>query len=490
MRPILILHRYLGVVMGLLMTLWCLSGFVMMYQSYPDLTQQERLQGLEPLRLDDCCDPAKLDIADDELIDNFRVEMLAGRPVLRIPRDFGPSDILDLRTGKPVGEITPDTALAVAKTYGRGNGVAGTPRYLGPVMQDQWTLLGGGRHQPIHHFAFDDPKGTELYVSSVTGEAFQDTNRRERVLTWMGAIPHWLYPTVLRQNGKLWSQVVIWSSVVGTFLTVTGLYVGISRLRARKGRWSPYGGIWLWHHLAGLFFGILTLSWVASGLMTMNPWGLLESQDPGEYSQKLAGDIHGADVKRLLAVAPRLVGDRVELLQAAPLGGKLYLAAVGPDGPLNRIDATGARADLTLADVASALSHVGAPVAGLTRLTEEDDFYYGHHDTVRLPVYRAILGDVQQTRLYIDAVTGRTLRTLDKPSRASRWVRSGLHGMDFAGLRNRPIWDLVVLPLLAGVTLVCATGLWMGLLRIGRDVRAIRFALKPREARQRRVTTS
>jgi len=49
------------------------------------------------------------------------------------------------------------------------------------------------------------------------------TNRRERALGWLGAVPHWLYPTLLRQNGPLWSQVVVWLSTIGTFLTVTGV---------------------------------------------------------------------------------------------------------------------------------------------------------------------------------------------------------------------------------------------------------------------------
>jgi len=482
-RPILILHRYLGVAVGLLMTLWCLSGFVMMYQSFPETTAEERLQGLEPLRLDGCCDPGKLDIADNEVMAGFRVEMLAGRPMLRLPRVFGPPRILDLGTGQPMGEVTADTALAVAKAFGVGREIAGPPRYLGEIEQDQWSVQAAGRHQPLHHIAFDGPAGVELYVSGTTGEVVQDTDARERLLGWLGAVPHWLYPTVLRQNGALWNQVVVWSAVVGTFLTVTGLYVGISRLRPRPGRWSPYGGIWLWHHLAGLFFGVLTLSWVASGLMTMNPWGLLESQDPGAYRRNLAGEITGADLKRFLTAANRVTGPGVVQIEAAPLAGKFYASTVGASGPLARFDLAGSPHPMAQADVARALGGVGAPVASLTRLTQEDDFYYGHHQTVRLPVYRAVLADGQDPRLYIDAVTGGTLRTVDKVSRASRWVRNGLHGMDFAGLRRRPVWDLVVLPLLAGVTLVCATGAWMGLLRIRRDFRSLRFAMRPERRR-------
>ena len=37
-RVLLFVHRYLAVAVGLLMALWCLSGFVMLYQPYPELT--------------------------------------------------------------------------------------------------------------------------------------------------------------------------------------------------------------------------------------------------------------------------------------------------------------------------------------------------------------------------------------------------------------------------------------------------------------------
>ena len=109
----------------------------------------------------------------------------------------------------------------------------GAPRLLGAVDVDQWTIQTARRQQPVQHFALQDAAGTELYLNGATGEVFQETNRRERVLSWMGAIPHWLYPTFLRRNGPLWSKIVIWTSVAGCFLAATGLYVGISRLRRR-----------------------------------------------------------------------------------------------------------------------------------------------------------------------------------------------------------------------------------------------------------------
>lgn len=40
----------------------------------------------------------------------------------------------------------------------------------------------------------------------------------------------------------------------------------------------------------------------------------------------------------------------------------------------------------------------------------------------------------------------------------------------------RPIWDIVLLPLLAGVTAVCVSGTWMALKRLRHDYRRVRRA--------------
>src|SRR5262245_40546247 len=108
LRILLIIHRYLAVAVGLLMALWCLSGFVMLYQPWPELTQQERLQGLEPLQLEGCC---RAEFLPDDLepLRPFRIEMLNGEPVLRQP---GVRPFL-LRTGEPLPDLRQEELLLI-----------------------------------------------------------------------------------------------------------------------------------------------------------------------------------------------------------------------------------------------------------------------------------------------------------------------------------------------------------------------------------------
>ena len=148
---------------------------------------------------------------------------------------------------------------------------------------DQWTLQ---TTLPVHRFAVDDMTGTYVYVSQATGEVVQRTTRRERFWASLGPVLHWIYFTRLRKHGRLWNNVVIWSSLVGCVLCATGLLWGClqfslgRRFRIRGApAASPYTELMKWHHYAGLFFGLVTLTWVYSGLLSLEPFNWFASDD-------------------------------------------------------------------------------------------------------------------------------------------------------------------------------------------------------------------
>lgn len=479
MRWILITHRYLAVAVGLLMTLWCLSGFVMMYQAFPELTQEERRLGLQPLALDGCCTLGEFRPHEDTAVGNVRMEMLLGEPVLRLGESpNGTATVINLRTGQALTPLSHDQLIGVARDVAGGNGWHGQPSVLGEIDSDQWTLQSARRNAPAWHVAINDAAGTELYINGHTGEVFQQTNRRERLLSWFGAIPHWLYPSVLRMNAALWTEVVIWTSVLGTFLASTGLYVGIQRLKPGRNKF-PYRGLWHWHHLSGLIFGVLTLTWVFSGLLTMNPWGWLagSSAEARQYQRTLGGQARWADVYTVLAAVNRAehrFDQQPHLVQITPtvFAQNTWILGVSADGSTRRYNTQAQPAALSTDEINTALSTLNVPIVDAGLLFSEDSYYYGHKSEVPLPVYRAVLEDAGRTRLYINPDSGQ-VRVVDDTRRWSRWLRTGLHDLDFAGVRERPLWDIVVIVLLAGVTLVCATGTWMALRRLRRDLRSL-----------------
>ena len=483
LRPILFAHRWLGIVIGVLMTVWCLSGFVMMYVDYPRLSPAEQLRGLPPLPMPAGDALERIGLPADTALSSARIEMAGDRAVLRLkpaidftnpaaPPDMAPA--YDLATGKALAELSPAQAIAVADVFAHRSGIAGHGMAATVTPIDQWTVQVARGRQPLYRVDFSDPGRSTAYVAGNSGEIVQQTSGQERFWGWFGAVPHWLYPTMLRQDGALWSQVVIWTSLTGCFLTVTGMWVGISRLRRRRegGIGSPFNGIWWWHHMAGLFFGVLTLTWVASGLFSMNPWGFLDSMAGFAERERLSGKADWGATRAAMAALRALPSGTVRM-EAAPLGGRMFVMAVAADGAIARFDASGRAAPLGRAELARALAN-GPKLASLELLRSEDDYYYTHKFAMKLPVWRAVLADDQQTRLYIDPASGSLIRAFDANGRKFRWLQDGLHSLDFAWIRRRPLWDLIVLPLLAMVTLVCATGTWMGFSRLRKDMRRLR----------------
>lgn len=490
LRAILFTHRWLGIVIGAIMTIWCLSGFVMMYSPYPRLQTAEQLQGLSPLQLPTQVNWDAVAIDDAAPLMSVRLERMGAASVLRImpAMDPGPRiaqtratpDNIDLATGQPVAALSQAEIFAVARDFARNSGSPSAVTAITPIAMDQWTVQTSRRHQPLHRVDYAD--GATVYVAG-SGEIVQQTTRAERFWGWLGAVPHWLYPTVLRQNGPLWSQVVIWTSTIGCFLTVTGLWVGIARLRRdRQGKLgSPYRGLWWWHHMIGLFFGVLTLTWVFSGLLSMNPMGFLGSEAGFAEGDRLAGTMRWGDVKPALAAVQGHIPADVVRIETAPLAGTTYLTLVRANGERIRVTAAGIAAPLTGTELRAALRN-GPALTSLELMTQSDNYYYEHKNPAKLPVWRAILKDDEQTRLYIDATSGRLIRAFDRDGRGFRWLMNGLHSLDFPGLRTRPIWDIVVIPLLAMVTVVCGTGTWMGIAKLRRDARRIRNRRRRRAA--------
>jgi uncharacterized iron-regulated membrane protein len=471
-KTILILHRYLGVVLGVVMTVWCLSGFVMMYQSFPGTTQQEVRAGLQQLDPATCCDLSHL--KPDQKLDGFRIEMLLGKPVLRAGGGRGgrgAGGVIDLATGETLPDFTETDIRRIATDFTRGNAIKGEITSAKPIKVDQWSVGVWKREPVLWKVEFGAPSHEWLYVSGRSGQVVQDASGTERLISWFGAVPHWLYPTILRQDGPLWTQVVIWSSLVGVFLTVTGLVVGVVKLRGKSGKWWPYKRpMWLWHHMFGVFAGVLVLTWVFSGLMTMSPFGWFESE-PTFKGEGLRGRIGAEEARAIVAAAPKAVAPGAELVQvrgAALLADNAGLAVMrdgsevryGPNGP----------APLSFDVVKAQMAGAPAPLnaARLELLDHEDAYYYGHKDTVTLPVWRAVLNDADATRIYINPTTGET-QVFDGTRQRYRWLDNGMHTLDLPFLRIRPVWDVVVLFLLAAVTVSCATGAWLSFTRIGRD---------------------
>jgi hypothetical protein len=222
---------------------------------------------------------------------------------------------------------------------------------------------------------------------------------------------------------------------------------------------------------------MFALAWVASGFVSMNPWGFLEGDGDGGRlaAQRLRGaPLSAAEVKASLRSLPalaRLPG--IVSVESTPLGSRLFLVVTTQEGARWRFDGAGVSARID----GGAWTRIVRILGGneLTEpklLTAGDAYYFDRHGTEMLPIYRIIANDRQQTRYYLDPLTGAPLVSFDGDARWYRWLHQGVHTLDFTtALRARPSWDFLMLALLGGATTVCGTGTYLAVRRISRPLR-------------------
>jgi len=477
-RLLFLVHRYLGIGIGLVMVVWCLSGIVMMYVDYPDFPESGRVRGLSALdwnackALDGSAAPDR-----DTRVTSFQIEILDGRCALRLSAADQPPRLINLETGGGLGKVAARSAATVAVSYAANSGLPTDVPAPTMVARDQWTVSGEfNKDRPLYRFDLRDSQHTQLYVSSTSGKAVQITTAPQRFWNWLGAVPHWLYPTVLRQHVEAWSQIVIWASLTGVFLTLTGLYIGIRQywVGRHENPISPYRGIMFLHHVPGLFFGVLLLTWVGSGLLSMNPWGALESAGMGEAFHDLYGEApQWRDVQALLRQirTDDLPANTVSI-SSSQLNGQVFAVATSADGRRRRYGAAGNLAGLSDAEINAAAARLGSVSArkSWVLLTREDEYHYSHgRQHAQLPAIRiTVVGD-DMVDYYLDPISGKLVDLIDTNARRYRWLHYGLHRLDFKVLRSRPLWDVVMVVLLIGASVISVTGTWIAIRRLTRS---------------------
>ncbi|QDI79152.1 PepSY domain-containing protein [Methylorubrum populi] len=471
-RWLYLTHRWLGIVTCLLFVTWFASGLVMMYVGFPSLTEAEHRNALPLLAWD------QVTVTPREALEaggqtrfprDLRLTMLDREPVYRMVGWDGRQATISAVAPRPITGIEAGQALAIAGHDRR----AIRTRLLGTVDRDQWSVT--ARYDPLRPFhlvALGDPDDTHLYVSARTGQIALDTTGRERLWNWFGAIPHWIYLTPLRAQATLWRDVVLWVSGVAIVGAVTGLWVGLLRVRLRRryasGSVSPYRGWAAWHHIGGLIGGLTLLTFVASGWLSMNPNHWFGPRTPSQTMlERYAGVTEARWDLDLAALRAAACPDAVEA-RLGWLGGRAQAVLVCRDGAVSVCCAATSAAP-TLSELVTAARRLlpDASLSEATLLTEEDAYWYAHHGLRRLPVLRVAFDDPDATWFHLDPATGEVLNRADRSSRTYRWLFNAPHSFDFRFLlQRRPAWDAVLWLLSTAGLIISISGVVIGWRRL------------------------
>lgn len=402
--------------------------------------------------------------------------MVGEIPVLVLQAEQGGAQVLNLASGKE-GFLSAEIAAASARSYLQARHVSDHVIFDKLTTDDQWILNSRDRSEGFYRFHANDAGGNQVYVSRVTGDVVQATDKTTRRWAWFGAIPHWIYPAILRRHPALWHDVVIILSGSGVFLTITGLSVGFLRLK-KVWPFSVYRGWHLFHHICGTVSGLMALAWITSGFLTMNPAGLFQGQKPSLWQDRLSGYVTGSDIVGiLLDVAAKRSWEQKQTdwqeVDVVPLGGHPFLVLHHADGRVERFARDATPVVLTAASLEEALQNQNFfdPDARIISLDKADDYYFDRPlKKRRFPVLRAAAPE--GTLLYIDAQSGELSAVLDTAARHSRWLVYGVHDLDFfVWLRSAAAMWMIVLPALCGVMALYVSAIVLAVRRLRRTLR-------------------
>jgi hypothetical protein len=490
-RLLIFVHRWLGVALSIVFMLWFLSGIVMMYWTYPEVGEGDRLRRAPTL------DPGRIAISPEQAFAALesepdsglvRLGSFDGRPAYRVSANAGGgrgrAAIVyadDGTVNRVIDSAIMDRAAAAWTGQPRSDAVKQAVEDV-----DQWTVGALRNVRPL--FKYSWPDGQQVYVNGTTGEVVQYTTTASRFWAYLGAIPHWLYFTPLRKHPPQWTSVVVWSSLIGTISALIGLVVIVWMLSPRK-RYRhhgqptsiPYRGWKRWHAIAGLGFGVVTTTWAFSGLLSMGPFPIMNrltdltvppadgTMDGRGDAASVAGALRGS--RRPLSAytgrSPReaiaaLTDFDVKELTWTSFDGQPFYLARNASGDTRLVPIHGdPKAAIDSSDVMRVVrGALGPDVAELRVMESYDAYYLDRHRQRPLPVVYARLGDAVGTRFYVDPKTASIVGQYSTRGWVNRWLYHGLHSLDFPWLYNyRPLWDIVVIGLMLGGTALCLTSL-------------------------------
>lgn len=496
-KSLILIHRYLGIILSVFFVMWFVTGIGMIYsRGMPRLTPEVRLARLSPVDLE------RVRLNPAEAAERAGVDR-PGRAVLLTLLDrpayrFGNSDTVFADNGELFDEVDVAQAKTIASRF--INVSEDKVHFAGEIEKpDQWTLT-QGRQLPLYKMSVDDAARTELYIAPRLGEVVQLTTRGSRALAWVSTIPHFLYFAPLRLKNELWRQSVIWISGLGCILALIGIVIGAMHFKPSR---IPYSGLMRWHYVTGLVFGVLTLTWVFSGMLSMEPWAWTERDGLGRgLRQALTGgplDLSAFPATNAETWA-RVLGDRtvkeVEFVRIMdepyyvvrgsrdrqaetgwPDGGhQPYFVMRDPDRERIVLSAKSLepRGDgFAVESIVSRLKAVNpdTPVVESQLLATYDSYYYSRDGQSPLPVLRVKFGDQDKTWLYVDPGLAQIVGQVHWLNRVERWLYNGFHSLDFGfWYYKRPLWDVGVILLSLGGTAISGIGLIMGIKRIRRAV--------------------
>jgi uncharacterized iron-regulated membrane protein len=234
-------HRYLGLVIGIQLFLWTLSGLVFSWNSIRDVRGDSRIR--EPQRVDlgtldfvDLQEVLRNHFATEKVI-SVSLKMLVDRPVYELEIEANSQirhELVDALSNTRLSPITPEMAAKIAKAdFVPEAAVRSVERIDSASSHSEYR----GKELPAFRVGLEHPSNTVIYVSANRGLVTARRNDQWRVFDFF-----WMLHTMDyqgRDNFNHWLLKTV--SVFGLITVISGfvLGAGTSGLFRKKRRKVP-----------------------------------------------------------------------------------------------------------------------------------------------------------------------------------------------------------------------------------------------------------
>jgi hypothetical protein len=263
---------------------------------------------------------------------------------------------------------------------------------------------------------------------------------------------------------------VLWTSGIATVLAALGIMLGFTQYSTR------YAGIMRWHYVTGVAFGVFSLTWVFSGLLSMEPFFWASTEGTGNrIPQALRG---GALESSRFPKPPFATAGAREIEFLRIQGEPYYLVhSDSPDPVLVSAGSSSIRHESFSTE--SLLSRVrqgnpDVPIAESALLSNYDSYYHPTERKPPLPVLRVKFADPDATWFYIDPRMSQVVTRFTRRERLQRWIYHGFHSLDFNfWYYQGPVWQTTMVALNAGGALLSMIGVVIAVKRVSRGLRRL-----------------
>ena len=219
------------------------------------------------------------------------------------------------------------------------------------------------------------------------------------------------------------------------------------------------------------------LSWIISGFLSINPFGILESRSfHQEYYLNSESGLNKENISTLIkSIKENDLPKNTVKIYLSKINNNPYALTISDDLERNRLNIeTLEKSDLQIDDlklVATSIKN-NINIENQGWLLNEDYFYYSHHNDRQFPVYKIEYSDGEI--IYLDYQTAKINLIVDHNRKMYRWLFSGLHRFDFfKDIRRRRIWDIIMLPIQISLLLFAFTGIILAIKSFRRIIKKL-----------------